>query len=63
VPVEASGRDDGSATDPPAQRLLVRAGPGAEAEVVRALAAARGVLSAAKAPHPPRVAVRPAEVG
>ena len=31
--------------------------------LVRALAQARGVLSAAKEPHPPRVAVRPAEVG
>jgi primosomal protein N' (replication factor Y) len=70
VPVEGAGtdgsaREAGAASGPdePAQRLLVRAAPAAGEEVVRALAAARGVLSAAKAPHPPRVVVRPAEVG
>ena len=59
TPVEGERRE--GATD--LQRLLVRAGPADEPEVVHALAAARGVLSAAKEAHPPRVAVRPAEVG
>ena len=59
APLEVGGREIG--TD--LHRLLVRAAPTGEAEVVHALAAARGVLSAAKEAHPPRVAVRPAEVG
>ncbi len=66
APLETDPRDDRDAGTEAAggrQRLLVRAGPEVEPALVRALAQARGVLSAAKEPHPPRVSVRPAEVG
>ncbi len=65
APIETDPRDEREPVGGAGgrHRLLVRAAADAETQVVRALAQARGVLSAAKEPHPPRVAVHPAEVG
>jgi primosomal protein N' (replication factor Y) len=59
VPVDVAP----ATSDGDQQRLLVRAPLEAAAEVARALAGARGVLSAAKTARPPRVRMVPDEIG